>query len=220
MPSLKNLAQGTQHLFLSWQVTTTTIGTRCIRSLRYVNILVSATKPDDSFPNYQFLTPYKVLLEPVPGYISPWTNEQPFTITAIDHTENLLPGTRNVTIVVSHPGLIWTVVAFDAHVLKWSLDDNPPDEYTQHRLKEASFYGHDTYSFDLLIKVDEEHGSQIPIKFTGMQEKGIWPAKKAEKALGGPAMQLFENLDAWLEEKTEGKVDALLIGCVAGAAAV
>ena len=88
-----------------------------------------------------------------PDYVSPWVGERAFTVTSVDHTENLLPGTRNLTIMVSHPELIWTDIAFDAHVLEWSLDDNPPDEFARHRIKEASFYGHDTYSFDLVVKV-------------------------------------------------------------------
>ncbi|KJA25691.1 hypothetical protein HYPSUDRAFT_37128 [Hypholoma sublateritium FD-334 SS-4] len=178
---------------------------------------------DVLYPFSAFLTPYKVPLAVPQGYVSPWTNDQAFTITAKDHTENLLPGTRNITITVTHPGLIWTVIAFDAHVLKWSLDDNPPDEHARHRLKEASFYGHDTYSFDVLIKVPEgasDDASRVPINFIGMQEKGVWPAKKAFKAQGGPAMAFFEELDTWLEKKTDGKVDALLVGCVGGATAI
>ena len=169
------------------------------------------------------MTPYKVPLAAPEGYISPWTNDQAFTITAKDHIENLQPGTRNITVTVTHPGLIWTVVAFDAHVLKWSLDDNPPDEHARHRLKEASFYGHDTYSFDLLIKVPEgasDDASRIVVNFIGMQEKGVWPAKKAFKAQGGPAMAFFEELDAWIDKKTDGKVDTLLIGCVGGVTAI
>ena len=142
-------------------------------------------------------------------------------MTSVDHTENLLPGTRNLTITVSHPELIWTVIAFDAHVLKWSLDDNPPDEYARHRIKEGSFYGHDTYSFDMVVKVPspppvEGGDAGIRVNFVGLQEKGVWPAKKAVKAYGGVAMELFEELDGWLDEKTEGKVDALLMGCVGG----
>jgi hypothetical protein len=34
-----------------------------------------------------------------------------------------------------------TVIAIDAHVLKWTLDDNPPNELAQHHINEASFYG-------------------------------------------------------------------------------
>ncbi len=53
-----------------------------------------------------------------------------------------------------------------------------------------------------------------------MQEKGVWPAKKAFKAQGGPTMAFFEELDAWLDKKTDGKVDALLMGGVGGATVI
>jgi len=60
----------------------------------------------------------------------------------------------------------------------------------------------------------------ILLNFVGLQEKGMWPAKKAVKAEGGAAMHMFENLDAWLDERTEGTVDALLMGAVAGVVAI
>lgn len=115
------------------------------------------------------------------------------------------------------------VIAFDAHVLEWSLDEFPPDEYTRHHIKEGSFYQTNDYSFDMIVKVPEESSRQdsgILVNFVGLQEKGIWPAKKAVKAEGGAAMALFERLDAWLEEKMGGKVDALLLGCVSGVATI
>ena len=37
-----------------------------------------------------------------------------------------------------------SVIAFKVHVLKWTLDDSPPDEYARCHIKEASFYGQDT----------------------------------------------------------------------------
>ena len=114
------------------------------------------------------------------------------------------------------------VITFDAHVLKWSLDDNPPDEYTRHHIREASFYGSDTYSFDMVVKVpsstsgSDESNQGILINYIGLQEKAIWPAKKFFTAEGGFSMALFKKLDPWLQTKTGGTVDALLIGCVAG----
>jgi hypothetical protein len=114
--------------------------------------------------------------------------------------------------------LLWSVViAFDAHVLKWTLDNNPPDEYARHHIKEASFYGTDTWTLDLVVKLppnSTENG--LVINFVGLQEKGMWPGKKAVKKEGGFAMELFEELDGWLERKTGGTVDATLLGCVAG----
>ena len=114
------------------------------------------------------------------------------------------------------------MIAFDAHVLEWSLDDNPPDEYARHHIREGSFYGSDTYSFDMIVKIPPPSASApggnqgIQVNYIGLQEKGIWPAKKSVKTEGAIAMKLFEELDTWLETKTGGTVDALLIGCVAG----
>lgn len=174
------------------------------------------------YPFSTFLASYKVPMDADPSYVSPWVNGKGFIITSINHDENSIPGTRNITVQVSHPNLIWTVITFDAHVLKWSLDDNPPDEYTRHHIREASFYGSNTYSFDMVVKVpssasgSDESNQGILINYIGLQEKAIWPAKKAYTAEGGISMALFKKLDPWLETKTGGTVDALLIGCVAG----
>jgi hypothetical protein len=105
-------------------------------------------------------------------------------------------------------------------VLQWNLDDNPPAEYARHHVKEGSFYKADTWTLDLVVKLPEDGNPGILFNFIGLQEKAMWPGKKAVKAQGGPAMQLFENMDAWLDEKTGGTVDALLLGCVAGAVVV
>jgi hypothetical protein len=110
------------------------------------------------------------------------------------------------------------VVAFDAYVLKWTLDENPPNEYARHHIKEASFFGADTWSVGLVIKYSPA-APRLMFDYVGIQEKGMWPAKKREKDTEGghkPAMKLFEELDGWLENKTGGSVDALLLGCIAG----
>lgn len=62
----------------------------------------------------------------------------------------------------------------------------------------------------------DESDQGILVNYVGLQEKAIWPAKKSVKAEGGISMMIFEELDTWLETKTGGTVDALLIGCVAG----
>ncbi|KAG5644249.1 hypothetical protein DXG03_008787 [Asterophora parasitica] len=179
---------------------------------------------DPLYPFSAFLTTYEVPLAVDPAYVSPWTvSGNGFTISAINDVKDLAAGTRSLTLQINHPGLIWTVVAFDAHVLRWNLDDNPPDEYARHRVKEASFYGKDTWSIDLVLKLGEGAGGAdgaLSVNFIGLQEKGMWPGKKAVKEQGGVAMQLFEELDAWVEKKTSGTVDALLLGCVAGVVTV
>lgn len=104
-------------------------------------------------------------------------------------------------------------------MLKWNLDDNPPDEHARHHVKEGSFYGTDSYTLEMVIKTSESNPEgKLFINYMGLQEKGMWPAKKSVKEEGGAAMALFERLDDWLDRTTGGTVDALLMGCVGGIA--
>ncbi|KAJ3908844.1 hypothetical protein F5879DRAFT_935898 [Lentinula edodes] len=196
---------------------------------------------DPMFPFSLFLTPYKIPLPVDANYISPWSLKSGqnrgsgFTISAVDDVVDVEAGTRSLKLVIWHPGLIWTVIAFDAHVLEWNLDDEPPNEYTRHHVKEASYYGSDTWSIDLVIKIpspptfnsketnsDSHVGAgEILVNFIGLEEEGMWPGKKGileEKSVKEPglALKLFSTLDVWIEKETGGKVDALLLGCVAG----
>ncbi|KAJ7923479.1 hypothetical protein B0H13DRAFT_1979948 [Mycena leptocephala] len=176
---------------------------------------------DSLYPFSAFLSPYKIELPKDPAYSSPWiAPDTSFRLSAVNDVTDLAAGTRSFTLQINHPGLIWTVIAFDAHVLKWNLDNNPPTEYARHHVKEASYYKQDTWTLDLVVKLPEDGSRGILFNFIGLQEKAMWPGKKAVKAEGGPAMKLFENLDAWLEKKTGGTVDAALMGCVAGTAVV
>lgn len=174
---------------------------------------------DTIYPFSAFLSPYKMELPLREEYMDQL--DYSFTVTAVNDTINAEDGTRKLTLLVTHPGIIWTAVAFDAHVLQWTLDNNPPDEYARHHIKEGSFYGHDTWTVDLLIKHPSpaEHvDDKFRVDFVGINEKAMWPGKRAEKHLGGRAMKLFEELDDWLEVKTGGTVDATLLGCVGGVA--
>lgn len=122
-----------------------------------------------------------------------------------------------------YSALSCTAVAFDAHVLNWTLDKDPPDEYARHHIKEGSFYGHDVWSIDMLVKIPSHTGTdadngKIRVDFVGIHEKAMWPGKRAEKEQGGPAMKLFEEFDAWLDETKGGTVGATLLGCVGGVA--
>jgi hypothetical protein len=114
------------------------------------------------------------------------------------------------------------VIAFDAHVLQWSLDDTPAGHVARHHIKEASFYGVDSWSLDLVLQLGDGKG-KFNVSFVGINEKAMWPGKKddhqSQRSGGGgssPAMKLFEKMDPWIEERMKGTVEALMIGCVGG----
>ena len=112
------------------------------------------------------------------------------------------------------------MIAFDAHVLRWSLDDAPPDGYARHHIKEASFYGVDRWSVDLVLQ-GTVATEPLSINFIGIDESAMWPGKKKKKANlssgnGHETMDLFEKLDGWLTRKTHGSVDVMLLATVGG----
>ncbi|KIJ65340.1 hypothetical protein HYDPIDRAFT_110370 [Hydnomerulius pinastri MD-312] len=180
---------------------------------------------DTLYPFSAFLSPFKIDLSLDPAYVAPWPPEDQFSVTAVNDTIDELAGTRQLTIKVDHPGIIWTVIAFDAHVLDWTLDNNPPDEFVRHHIKEASFYGTDTWTVSMTIKHppsplseqkdDSRVRAGLKINFIGIQEKRMWPGKKSESD-GSQAMKIFKDFDEWIDEKTRGTVDAMLLGCVSG----
>ncbi|KAH9839719.1 uncharacterized protein C8Q71DRAFT_905143 [Rhodofomes roseus] len=170
---------------------------------------------DVVYPFSAFLTPYKFELPLKSEHLD--AIDHGFAVSATNDTTDRHSGTRSLTLLVRHPGIIWTAIAFNAHVLKWTLDESPPEEYARHYVKEGSFYGHDAWSLDMVVKIPEhDPDARIAVNFVGIHEKAMWPAKVAEKAHGGRAMQLFEEFDAWLEKETAGTADALLLGCVGG----
>ncbi|KAF9779334.1 hypothetical protein BJ322DRAFT_1013566 [Thelephora terrestris] len=179
---------------------------------------------DVLYPFSQFLAPFKIALPTVPHYEAAQASAAPASIkiTALNDVVDKEAGTRRLTLKIDHPEVIWTAIAFDAHVIEWTLDKNPPNEYARHHVKEASFYGVDTWSIDLVYKLPPSASESplLKIHFSGIKEKAMWPGKKGEKDRGGRAMALFEDLDEYVESKFGGMVDVLLMGCLGGVVAV
>lgn len=174
---------------------------------------------DILYPFSAFVSAYKLPLPIEPGFVSPFAaGERAFKVEAVNDTVDLAAGTRSLTLQITHPGLIWTVLAFDAHVLQWNLDDAPPNEYTRHHIKGASFYGVDRWSIDLVL----EGTGPLNIEFQAIDEEAMWPGKKAAtEARGGHAMMtLFESVDNWLARETRDSVDVMLLATIAGGVTV
>ncbi|KAI0262019.1 hypothetical protein BGY98DRAFT_1192657 [Russula aff. rugulosa BPL654] len=180
---------------------------------------------DILYPFSAFMSPYKIPLPVEPGFVSPFaTGERGFKIEAVNDTVDVLAGTRSLTLEITHPGLIWTVIAFDAHVLRWTLDDAPPDGYARHHIKEASFYGVDRWSVDLVLQ-GTAATEPLMINFVGIDESAMWPGKKKKadnlsSGNGHEIMDLFEKLDGWLMRKTNGNIDVMLLATVGGVISV
>ncbi|KAG8993048.1 hypothetical protein FRB94_011080 [Tulasnella sp. JGI-2019a] len=176
---------------------------------------------DVLYPFSQFLTPYKVPLHQPYGYISPFTSK--FTVTARNNVFNHRTNQRSLTLVIDHPGVIWTTIAFDAHILKWSIDSAPEPYHTRHHIKEASFYGVNQWTLDLLIQLPAElvnpELKKLKINFMGLVEKRSWPGKKLNSD-DSPSMEILSMIDAYMYERYGDSVDTMLVGCVGGIAEI
>ncbi|CAO1635451.1 unnamed protein product [Sympodiomycopsis kandeliae] len=120
---------------------------------------------DILYPVSSFITPWKFRL-PRPDYeagsdksLTRWTSDatpgQNFIIRSHSEVIDLDARTRKLTLEIYHPSIIWSVLAFDAEVLEWDLPSQPPKGYRRHHIKEVSRYGSDTWSIDLLLRIQE-----------------------------------------------------------------
>jgi hypothetical protein len=176
-------------------------------------------------------------------------------VRTVEDTIDPTKGTRSLTLEITHRGSIWTgaltlqcrqspfvltlrcspVIAFDAHVLSWNFDDNPPNEYTRHHVKEASYYGESAWRMNMVIKWPppvtarprlDLKNPKLKVDFSGVVEQGIWPAKKQEydamneeeKTTRLCAMGLFEKMDMRLRERSGHSLDVLFMETTIGSA--
>lgn len=110
-------------------------------------------------------------------------------------------------------------IAFDAHILKWSINSPPEPYLTRHHIKEASFYGVNQWTLELLIQLPAEtiHPEQqkLKVNFMGLVEKRGWPGKKLDGD-DSPSLEMLSMIDAYVHETSGDSVDMMLVGCVGG----
>lgn len=153
---------------------------------------------DTIYPFSQFLNSYRIDL-PTPTFqtLPDAYSDPEITGTAITTTtyEN---GTREVQVQIacSHPGLIWTVLSFDADIKAWDLP-MPNPGFQRHHIKQVSAHGssaHDTISMTMVLAPGAE--SSLYIDFVGIEDMSMYPAmSKHPEAMTRDAMQMFNKLE-------------------------
>ena len=144
------------------------------------------------YPFSQFLQSYQAKLPT--AKISPAV-ELP-KVVGRTFERNDLDGTVTLDLVTWHPGLLWTVIAFDAEVVWWSLSDEPPAKNERrHHVRQASSYG--TPSHDLRMQIKVPASGKLVVDFVGVEELAMHPAKvTSAEALERPSMRFFAQIDA------------------------
>lgn len=157
---------------------------------------MSAYNPDFDilYPVSQFITPYKFRL-PTPEAeeqgreLSRWlpsdaaagstatasSSSRGFSIRAVADTIDYSAGTRSFTLTISHPQIIWSVLAFDAEILEWDLPVPPPTGgFQRHHIKEVSRFGQDEWSVRLLLRLQpDELAATAAAAPDGEQNQGV-----------------------------------------------
>lgn len=139
-----------------------------IPSEPYTKVHMDEYNPDFAilYPVSNFITPYKMRLQ-TPARPSPWTLATHHDQTPVPQTQTFVPrvtqdkydwdaGTRQLTLTLDRPNLIWSVMAFDADILEWDLPTPPPKGMQRHHLKEVARYGQDQWSIRLLLRLPQE----------------------------------------------------------------
>ncbi|WBW73084.1 ER metallopeptidase Erm1 [Schizosaccharomyces osmophilus] len=154
---------------------------------------------DTVYPFSQFLGSYRIPLNEESNF-----EHKPRLSFSNKVVEN---GVANVTVTVDYPGLIWTVLSFDADLISWSLPELP--KYVRrHHIREVSAYGINSYSFNMSY-VDEP----IFFDFVGLDAIGHYPSK-FEEGEHRPSMRMCSSLnEVYLPEW----IDALCMGVVSAA---
>ncbi|EPY49730.1 peptidase [Schizosaccharomyces cryophilus OY26] len=151
---------------------------------------------DTVYPFSQFLGSYRIPLNEKSNF--EYKPRLSFSDKVIEN------GIANVTVTVDYPGLIWTVISFDANVISWSLPEVPA-HVRRHHIREVSAYGINSYSFNMSY-IDEP----IFFDFVGLDAIGHYPSKFVE-GQNRPSMRMCSSLnDDYLPDWT----DALCIGVV------
>lgn len=73
------------------------------------------------------------------------------TSSKLDHIRQR----RALTLTIKHPGIIWSVIAFDGDIVKWDLPSLPQRGRRRHHVKEASGHGIDQWTLELELQLSE-----------------------------------------------------------------
>lgn len=153
---------------------------------------------DTIYPFSQFLDSYRIDL-PTPTFQNlPDEYLDPVVTGLVLDTQLYENGTKEVhlEIVCDHPGLIWTVMSFDAHVKSWDLP-MPNEGYQRHHVKQVSAHNSSPkHSLAMTILLSPTAEPSLYVDFIGIEEMSLYPALSDDKsAMERESMQLFRKLE-------------------------
>lgn len=158
---------------------------------------------DVLYPVSSFLDTYRFRLPSTPF---DWPNLQ-YTAHETESNE-----ARRIQLSFNFTGIIWPVLAFEAEILDWSFDFDPPNGRKRHHIKIATSI--DATEVDLELAVRNE--GPLSIQWSAIDLNQMVPGTASTMGPDMPASKMLMDLDAWGTEKWDDSLDFLLYGVVAG----
>ncbi|KAI8330916.1 hypothetical protein BD560DRAFT_416096 [Blakeslea trispora] len=116
-------------------------------------------------------------------------------------------GIRSLSLICLSPTYTWTVIAFDGHVVDWSIrDEEPLADPSRYVVRHVSGYGNDGWTLDLSLKVPEEERVlaetgdwKVQFEFTALEKEGF-AGKGEERMIGnvGILSAVQQSLPVWI----------------------
>ncbi|MBW0475805.1 hypothetical protein O181_015520 [Austropuccinia psidii MF-1] len=147
---------------------------------------------DIIFPVSQFLKSYQIPLtsvehhslvnefDKVVSHVSP--SSKTFKVNLLSEKIDFIHHQRTLSLVINHPGIIWSVIAFTADVVAWDLPEPPSRGIKRHHVKVTNAFSVDQWTLNLTIAL---RGNEFEAAIQNEQiNKGQRPAISAFDQLG------------------------------------
>ncbi|KAL1916411.1 uncharacterized protein VTP21DRAFT_5602 [Calcarisporiella thermophila] len=104
--------------------------------------------------------------------------------------------TRSLTILCHFPSYTWNVIAFDAHVVDWSINTPPYSRSHHYVIRHAGGHGYNSWRMDLTYK--SERNEKLRFHFTALEREGF--EKNEERPVRGVKVlgQVKEIVPEWV----------------------
>lgn len=160
------------------------------------------------------------VLYPLPDFLDTWefplapsTSDFIYPKPVIQHTELASTnGVRHLSFKFDFTGLVWPVLAFEAEVVNWSFDFDPPKEKKRHHLKIVASIDEPIVHFEMDVRTEEP----IEIHYSALDLNQMVPGTASRRGPDMPMSKFLIEFDEWANEKWNGSLDIVCCGTIAG----
>lgn len=161
---------------------------------------------DVLYPLPAFLDTWRFPIDPPPSSFN-------FPKPDLDHTElESINGIRRLKLRFDFTGLVWPVLAFEAEVVGWSFDFDPPTAHKRHHLKIVASIDQPIVDFELDVRTREP----LKLHYSALDLNQMVPGTAGRRGPDMPASVFLMDADQWASEKWNDSLDFVMCGTVAG----